>query len=560
MINKTICLLCICIGLVGVNHANGSTNLVISDFSKGMLTWTNVNPDLYYTVQWRPSLTGSNDWTGSFRGLQDLQSTGNILTAPVPMFYRVVGTDAPAHTLSISSQSSSIPAGYYEASDLAFLEMDLTPANIKAGISIYGIQGNLGQYHADGFPQVNKSLWTSFDPDDNGVGEEANGYSGAVFDGRFLYFVPFFNGEYHGEVLRLDSEAEFGSTNAWTAFDPGSNGVGTDPDGYDGGVFDGRYVYFSPYHNGTASHGEVLRLDTQGDFNTTNAWSTYTPHAHGVGNQVGYLGAVYDGRYVYFCPAQNGTTLHGEVLRYDTQAAFDAANSWTAFDPGSQGVGTDPDGYYGGVFDGRFVYFAPNENGTEYHGEVLRYDTQAAFATTNAWSTFDPNENGLANNRGYHGAVFDGRYIYYVPFYNGTAYSGKVLQYDTQGAFGAAASWADFDPGAAGVGDSTAGFVGATFDGRYLNFVPYYNYIAHGEVLRYDSTTEFGDVDSWTTYSPDVNGIGTNARGFHGGAFDGRYLYFVPYYNGSSYHGEVLRYDAKNPPGIPITLFGGSFL
>ena len=34
---------------------------------------------------------------------------------------------------------------------------------------------------------------------------------------------------------------------------------------YTGGVFDGRYVYFSPYYNGTQAYGEVLRYDTIGD-------------------------------------------------------------------------------------------------------------------------------------------------------------------------------------------------------------------------------------------------------------------------------------------------------
>ncbi len=34
-----------------------------------------------------------------------------------------------------------------------------------------------------------------------------------------------------------------------------------------------------------------------------------------------------------------------------------------------------PDAYVGAVFDGRFVYFVPNHNGTAQHDEVLRYDT-----------------------------------------------------------------------------------------------------------------------------------------------------------------------------------------
>lgn len=48
----------------------------------------------------------------------------------------------------------------------------------------------------------------------------------------------------------------------WSTFDAGDNGVGTDPDGYAGAVFDGRYIYFGPQFNGTAHYGEVLRYDT----------------------------------------------------------------------------------------------------------------------------------------------------------------------------------------------------------------------------------------------------------------------------------------------------------
>jgi hypothetical protein len=51
--------------------------------------------------------------------------------------------------------------------------------------------------------------------------------------------------------------------------------------------------------------------------------------------------------------------------------------SWAAYDPGDHSVGEDPDGYNGAIFDGRYVHSAPVYNGDELHGEVLRYDTEA---------------------------------------------------------------------------------------------------------------------------------------------------------------------------------------
>ncbi|MCI4626870.1 MAG: LamG domain-containing protein, partial [Candidatus Magnetoovum sp. WYHC-5] len=280
------------------------------------------------------------------------------------------------------------------------------------------------------------------------------GYYGGVFDGRYVYFVPYNNGSYHGDVLRYDTQGAFNATGSWAHYDAGYN------DGYAGGVFDGRYVYFVPYYNGSY-HGDVLRYDTQGAFNAIGSWSHYD-----AGYNAGYHGGVFDGRYVYFVPFKNGSH-HGDVLRYDTQGAFNATGSWSHYDAGYN------DGYEGGVFDGRYVYFVPYYNGS-YHGDVLRYDTQGAFNATGSWSHYD-----TGYNAGYHGGLFDGRYVYFVPFNNGS-YHGDVLRYDTQGAFDAIGSWSHYDTG------YNAGYHGGVFDGSHIYFVPFGNG-THGDVLRYDT-------------------------------------------------------------------------
>jgi hypothetical protein len=224
------------------------------------------------------------------------------------------------------------------------------------------------------------------------VGTDPDGYCGAAFDGRYVYFAPRNNGtSYHGEVLRYDTTGAFADAAAWAAYDPGAGGVGTDPDGYSGVVFDGRYLYFAPYHNGAAYSGEVLRYDTTLSFDAAGAWATYDAHAQGVGSFVaGFEGAVFDGRFVYFVPFRDAFNhYHGQVLRYDTAADFQAAGSWSAFEPGPAGVGSVSAGFCGGVFDGRHVYFAPYLSGVGYHGEVLRYDTAAGW---------DCNGNGLLDD------------------------------------------------------------------------------------------------------------------------------------------------------------------
>jgi hypothetical protein len=166
---------------------------------------------------------------------------------------------------------------------------------------------------------------------------------------------------------------------SWDAYDPGANGVGNDPDGYHGAVFDGKYLYFAPYDNGSGKHGEVLRYDTTANFDEATSWTTYDPGNNGVGNDPdGYVRAVLDGQYVYFVPYNNGSAEHGEVLRYDITGDFDDVSSWAAYDPGANGVGNDPDGYRGAVLDGQYIYFVPYNNGSEKHGEVLRYDLDAS--------------------------------------------------------------------------------------------------------------------------------------------------------------------------------------
>jgi hypothetical protein len=59
-----------------------------------------------------------------------------------------------------------------------------------------------------------------------------------------------------------------------STFDPSAQGVGSSPIGFNGGAFDGRYVYFSPHWD---SGSEVMRYDTQGDFDATTSWATYDP-------------------------------------------------------------------------------------------------------------------------------------------------------------------------------------------------------------------------------------------------------------------------------------------
>jgi hypothetical protein len=340
---------------------------------------------------------------------------------------------------------------------------------------------------------------------------------------------------YHGLVVRFDTKAAFASASSWSTFDLSS--LDGNARGYPGSVFDGKYVYFVPRANETVAHGLAVRFDTTASFASASSWAIFdirTLHA----DARGFQGAVFDGRYVYYVPFINYATS-GLVARYDTTGLFSAAGSWSFFDVTD--VNANAKVFSGGVFDGRYVYLVPYAAGG-YSGTIVRYDTQAAFGAAGSWTAFDLTTIDGAL-RGYVGGVFDGRYVYLAPNYDGSAYSGTVPRYDTQAPFSSASSWTRFD--ATSVDPKARGYHHAGFDGRYVYFSPSTDGTApSGRILRYDTERGFSAASSWSVF--DLATVNTDAVGFTGTIFDGRFLYLVP--NSGT---TVARFDAKVPPGLP---------
>jgi hypothetical protein len=288
-----------------------------------------------------------------------------------------------------------------------------------------------------------------------------------------------------------------------------------------------------------AQSGIIARYDTQATFDAGVSWATFDLTAVDPAAK-GFAGAVFDGRYIYLAPRSN---VDGLVVRYDTQAAFGVAASWSKHM--TTNVNVDSNGFVGATFDGRYIYFVPYRDDTNaFHGVIARYDTKASFDLDTSWSTFNVATVNAAA-RGFYGAVFDGRYLYLVPWLNDVGvFSGVVARYDTQATFTIADSWTTFDTTTVNV--DAKGFGGGAFDGRYLYLVPANN----GIVARYDTTAPFaadggtdgGAVGGWTTY--DATMAFDGASGFTGATFDGRYIYFAPFAN-PGYHGHATRYDTQ---------------
>lgn len=63
-------------------------------------------------------------------------------------------------------------------------------------------------------------------------------------------------------------------------------------------------------------------------------------------------------------------------------------------------------------------------------------------------------------------------------------------------------SWDTYDPGSQGIGNNPGGFIGGSFDGQHVYFVPYKNGQQNGEVLRFNSAGDFSEASYWSTFDP----------------------------------------------------------
>ncbi len=388
-------------------------------------------------------------------------------------------------------------------------------------------------------------------------------YRGGAFDGRYVYFAPA-----GGPVARYDTHGAFTDQGSWSSFDPFKQigpQFGSD---FIGAVFDGRWVYFiGSTSDGNFADATMVRLDPTKPFSDKSAWTPYDATAHDPKAR-SFAGGAFDGRYVYFAPE-----LNDHLLRFDTKGSFEDAAAWTGFDihdaaPSAAGSAM------GAVFDGQYVYFppfktypvaGPADAGSDaalidagvatVNGVLARFDTssKAGLGAKASWESYDlmsvdPSAGGLA------GGAFDGRYVYFAPYISAT---GVTLRYDTRapGGLGSKDSWKSF--ALTTVSNEGSGFLGAAYDGRYIYLVPYQAAVMlDGVLFRYDTTSSRFDLRSaWEPFF-DLTQVEGTAQGYFGAVFDGQYIYLVP-----DSTGVVIRFEARSSNRMPkLPGFFGSFL
>jgi hypothetical protein len=402
-------------------------------------------------------------------------------------------------------------------------------------------------------------LWESYDL--GGDDPTLRGYVGAAFDGAFLYLSPWQNGSTpHGKVARFETAKPFAAKDSWASYDVGAlnpnakafagSAVFTNPD-----TKVSEFLYLVP-HGPTGAGDTVARYRLGQPFDAPGSWDFIALGTHPPADEAaGFGGAVLNYSHVWL-PTRDPNrpfALHENrsdpKVSTNPQRKLDAG--WESFNVRAgvdAGTGTSTGGYYGGAFDGKeTLYFAPYTNGTGPHGVAL--SKKVGGGTPNGWTTFDLTT--LDNRfRGYAGAVLADGFIYYVPHVNAADRHGHVVRVNTTTGFTDPKSWSAMD--LTTVNPNLKGFVGGVFDGRFVYFVPFFE--AEGLfVTRYDTKAPFTDGASWSTF--DVKKLPGGASRFNGGAFDGQYVYFVPYDKG-----PVVRFNARVTKDPTVKTANGSFL
>jgi hypothetical protein len=118
-------------------------------------------------------------------------------------------------------------------------------------------------------------------------------------------------------------------------------------------------AYFIPGATNGAAVSPLTIYDTTQRVNANGAY-TQVPFPDAlVDASLSFAGGAYDGHYVHLA----NTSLRGAIdaataVAYDT--TVDGAASWSSFDLGF--LSPKPQGFLGAVFDGRYVYFVPYNN------------------------------------------------------------------------------------------------------------------------------------------------------------------------------------------------------
>jgi hypothetical protein len=252
------------------------------------------------------------------------------------------------------------------------------------------------RYHiGDAFNNVNS--WEYYDL--TNVHTNGKGFVGVVADRNFVYFIPY------GKAPGVSAF----TWNPNTYYTNGTIVIPTVPNGFryeclGGGSSGVSEPNWNRLESGTTQdngvdlwltqlylHGTVLKYDPTGDFDAPASWETFDLQTLNLGLRGFHLGC-YDGmRYIYFCGFMSEyNTMHGKIVRYDTEGSFASVDSWSYVDLAS--FNSYAKGFYGAKAEGQFIYFV-SQNIIDDECIVARFNAgatnESSFTAEASWSLYD---------------------------------------------------------------------------------------------------------------------------------------------------------------------------
>jgi hypothetical protein len=321
-----------------------------------------------------------------------------------------------------------------------------------------------------------------------------------------------------------DAEAPFDLPARWTSYKP----PGTSGATYQAGPYDGRFAYFL-LNVPTGNASAVVRYDTEAPFDAPESWATFP--VVGVADVSAHRALAFDGRYLTLPGTRtlDAGTLTGVSLRFDTQrpADFLSPSAWEVFD-------TKPftDGGVGypaaATIDGGLYLGSSSANIFPMHHAPLA-------APDAGWE-----QAGVTNTTGGNvlGAGCTGPFLYFI--------GQAALRYDLRKPFGDPTAWEGMALSA--FGPDHAGYTGTISTPSHV-YTSQASAPADGGDRKWrvarTSPTDVLDAGFEFREVAKTNPLATGALG---GAFDGRYVYFAPFPRGTPLPGTVyLRYDTQQP-------------
>ncbi len=503
-----------------------------------------------YVNPFSGSGTVLNNFTAYFEGSVGIGTTTPVSALDVAGTMSV-GTYAGAITSTVSQFvisgalgiATATPSYLVDVNGIAAARQMFSPQTTRVS-QMAQLASGFDQNIGGGMPGMNKGIGTfscSIFSVQTSFPSLSGGFGNRTYDGRYVYLA---SGN-SAILTRYDTFLPFSSSVSYQTFDV-SRLIGASVAAGSALGFDGMFVY--------QQVGVIyfIKYNTSLSFTNTNSYQVFNLTALNASVSNAY-GTYFDGTYLYISPRGTPPSL----IRYNINLPFSLSSSYQVFlnPPSSIGIRGN-NGYGGGTFDGRYMYFVPQSTATGAVYNAIRYDTFATFAVSASYTTFNLVSLGGNTPVEMNGLVFTGRYVYFCPF-NATTIPGQLIQYDTTLPFTSASSYAIFN--ITPYYTSGASPIGTVFDGRFLYLLMWNTQT----LVRYDTLLPFTASTSYLFAN--LSQILSAYTFSVGGTFDGRYLYQAAGSAGvlvriDTYCGPQATYlNAFSAPQGLTLLNGGSF-